>query len=253
MKAQQFNVVRDELKKALKSRKVKYARLAREMGLSESGVKKMLNGKDLSFNKLSQILAAAEISVPDFFQTMGEGSPLELRLTEKQEEFFLKHPNYYNFFLQLLSEELDWKTLKKLHELTQTSVDRYLLKLDQLGLIELHPGNEVHSKYAGCVRLTFGMKLVKAVVDAKHRAFLEFGHIPNESFRGRKHLAHGTLKVKRSTAEEFNRATRDLVSEYMVRARREGVIEPNGTLEELGFLFVVTPTDGMNPGPVPNL
>lgn len=135
-----------------------------------------------------------------FFKLLEEAEPPEKSLTPKQEEYFVKNPNAYFFFHQLLELDLDWKKLRARHGLTQKSVDSYLLALDKIGVLELHSGNKVKSEFGGNCRLSFGMKLIKLVVDEKHRSLLEFAHIPNEKFRGRKHLANGTLSLKKSTA-----------------------------------------------------
>lgn len=135
-----------------------------------------------------------------FFKLLEEAEPPEKSLTPKQEEYFVKNPNAYFFFHQLLELDLDWKKLRARHGLTQKSVDSYLLALDKIGVLELHSGNKVKSEFGGNCRLSFGMKLIKLVVDEKHRSLLEFAHIPNEKFRGRKHLANGTLSLKQSTA-----------------------------------------------------
>ena len=127
------------------------------------------------------------------------GAPAELKLSSQQEEHFLKHPNDYYFFYQLLGADLNWKELKKRHNLNQKSLEQYLLRLDKIGAIELHPGNLVKSKFSGNCRLSFGMKLIKMVVDRKHQDLLDFAHIPNEKFRGRKHIANGVLRMKHSS------------------------------------------------------
>lgn len=253
MNSQNFLFVREELKRILKSREIKYDVLAKRMGLSESGIKKMLNGKDLSFNKISDILSCAQVSVTDFFQTIDGGAPTEVKLSSLQEEHFLKYPNDYYFFHQLLGADLNWKEIKKRHGLSQKSVERYLLRLDKIRVIELHPGNLIKSTFAGNCRLSFGMKLVKLVVDRKHQDLLDFAHIPNEKFRGRKYVSNGSLRMKPETAAEFSKSLKDVISEYMKRSRRECTVESNENLEEIGFLILATPTDGMPFESVPNL
>lgn len=248
-----FSSIREDLKKILKNRKVKYEQLAFEMGVSESGIKKMLNSEDLSFNKISRILSTAGIGVTEFFKLLEEAAPLEKSLTPKQEDYFAKNVNAYHFFHQLLELNLDWKKLKSRHGLTQKSVDSYLLALDKIGVIELHQGNTIKSEFVGNYRLSFGMKLMKMVADDRHRSLLSFAHIPNEKFRGRKHLANGVLSLKPSTAAEFNHAFRDLISEYMKRSEREAAIEPENQREDVGFLVVVTPTEGMPQKSLPNI
>lgn len=248
-----FEYVREEIKSLLKTRKIKYDYLASRLGLSESGIKKMLNSNDLSFNKISAILNVADVNVSEFFQTMEQSKPVEKSLTQKQEDFFLKNRDAYNFFYQLLSVDLDWKVLKERHGLTQKSIEKYLLMLDKIEVIELHPGNVVQSQYAGNCKLTYSMSLVKAVVDSKHRNFLDFVHIPNEKFKGRKHVVNGTLKLSSQSASDFNKALRDVVAEYMNKAKREKVVTNAESLEDIGFLIAVSPTAGMKPDVIPNV
>lgn len=252
MQVQNFVFVRNEIKQLLKSRRIKYSALAKPLGLSKSGIKKMLNAKDLSFNKICSILDATGINVTDFFQALGQPPVQEKKLTPQQEEFLVRNPSFYHFFHQLMNFDLDWRRLKEIHNLNQKSVDQYLLKLDKLGLIELHPSGVVKSEYVNC-RLTFGMKLIKKVVDNEHRAILNFAHIPNEKFRGRKHVANGFLRMKPATASEFNAALREVVAEYMNRSKRESILEPTHQMEDIGFLIVVTPTEGKPLDRIPNL
>lgn len=141
----------------------------------------------------------------------------------------------------------------KHHGLTQKSVESYLLALDKIGAIELHPGNVVKSEFAENCRLSFGLPLIKQVVDQKHRPLRSFAHIPNERFRGRKYVVNGTLNMKPETASQLIKDVKNLVDGYMKRSEREGVVEPENALEDIGFLFLVTPTEGMSHEAVSNL
>ncbi len=49
------------IKKALKARGLSYADLARKLKMTESGIKKMLNAKDISFRRILQICDALDI------------------------------------------------------------------------------------------------------------------------------------------------------------------------------------------------
>lgn len=244
MGSHNFSVVREEIKKVLKTRKVRYSKLAWELGVSESGVKKMLTAHDLSFNRIQKILAAANVSVSDFFRSLDEGRPFERKLTPKQEEHFLRHPEHYHFFHQLLDLGLSWRKLAKRHDLSQKGVERYLLALDKIGVLELKPGMVVKSEFENC-RLSFSLALTKKVVDQKHRALLDFAHIPNDRFRGRKYVANGILRMRPETAGEFIRDLKALTDSYMKRSEREGLTAEEKSLEEIGFLLLVTPTAGM--------
>lgn len=248
-----YQVIKSELKKILKSRKITYATLADHIQMSEANVKKMLNGSDLSFNKISEILFVCNVKVEDFFSSLGDAEPQSMKLNERQENFFIKNPNYYNFFYQLLGENLNWKSVKSSHRLNQASVDKYLLKLDRLGLIELYEKNKIKSKFHGNKKLAFSSNLAKIVVDAKHQALLDFAHIQNKSFWGRKHLVNGTLKMKKETAGEYIEAIKQLVNEFMMRSEREKITQDEKQLEEIGFLYVVTPVAGMKKEHIPNL
>lgn len=253
MESINYGVIKVELKKALKSRGVKYKELAQRMKLSESGVKKLLNGNDLSFNKICSILDTVGISTLDFLKVIGDNKPTKVRLTEKQEKFFLRNISHYYFFDQLLRNDLDWKAIKDTHHLTKRSVEKYLIDLDKIEAIELLPNNKVISRYSGNLHLTFGMPLVKKVIDGKHQALLDFSHIPNQSFRGRKKITNGVLRLSPQAASEFIKATDDVISEFMNRSEREKITIGNHDTEDIGFLSVITPVAGMQPETIPNV
>lgn len=253
MSTLEYKNISNELKKLLKARKITYKELASKLELSEANIKKILNAEDVSFNRVVKILSLCGVSVEDFFSTLRESKPQTVKLNSEQEDFFINNPNYYNFFYQLLGANLDCTEVQTNHNLSQLSLDRYLLKLDKLNLIELHENNKIKSEFAGNVRLTFSNELAKVVVNSKHQALLDFAHIPNKEFRGKKHLVNGSLEMKPETAKEYVKAVKDLTSEFMKRSSRESVIESPESLDEIGFLFVVTPTQGINLETIPNI
>ncbi len=53
------------LKLILKNKKIKYIEASKELGMSESGFKKLMTSKDISIQRLNQICELVDISTAD--------------------------------------------------------------------------------------------------------------------------------------------------------------------------------------------
>lgn len=75
----EFPLIAKELKSILKARRIKYAELAPRLGMSESGLKKLLNGVDCSLSKLGQVCDELDISMSSLIarrrSSWGRGFP----------------------------------------------------------------------------------------------------------------------------------------------------------------------------------
>lgn len=77
------------IKKALKSRGITYADLALSLKMTESGIKKMLNSKDISFQRILQTCKVLDILPGQIFSLSEKASLPLIHLTEKQEAHLL--------------------------------------------------------------------------------------------------------------------------------------------------------------------
>ncbi len=150
--------------KALKSRiretRFKYIDLAKELGISEAGVKKILNNNDISISRAFQICNALGIDISEVISAAEENLVAEKQFTDQQINYFLKQPNLFFFYMRLAYEKKELDELKREHRLSDNDVFKLLKKLDDLGLIKLGSNNHFSFVDGEATRLrTMGTRL----------------------------------------------------------------------------------------------
>ncbi|MCM2278472.1 MAG: helix-turn-helix transcriptional regulator [Oligoflexia bacterium] len=136
-----FKLVLRILKSALKKNKIHYRDLARKIGMSESGLKKLFIAEDCSFNRLVQICNAIDVSLADVLASLKQMSAKEVRFSQEQQEYFVQHPECFYYFWKLVYERVTVEEIQRQFGLSEVDTFRYLKKLDELKLIQLHENN----------------------------------------------------------------------------------------------------------------
>lgn len=124
------------LKRLLKLKKITYRELAEQVGMTESGVKKMLNGQDLSMKRLNQLLGLLGISLAQFAQYCEQKSIRLVTLEKKQEDFLLGHKQALKVYWRFAIEKKSVQQIINLEKLPENQVYSTLEKLAQLNLIK---------------------------------------------------------------------------------------------------------------------
>lgn len=134
--------LREALKLQLKARGMRYADLARALGLSEPSVKRLFSRGGITLERLERICSVLEI---DFFELARSGrrvaeQPRSLSLA--QEQALAAEPRLLMLFHLLCN---DWivEEVQQEFGLSGTAIVRLLARLDRLRLIELQAGNRV--------------------------------------------------------------------------------------------------------------
>ncbi len=217
--ASEFKVVLSQLKKILKARKMKYRDLADKVGLSESAIKKIFSGDDCSFRRLNSMCQVLDTKLYDILAEIETEQMKPARFTDQQEQFFCENIDYFNFFWKLVVERISLDDIKEQSQLSEECVFKYLKKLDELELIELHAEGKVKipkyslQKWVGSGPLTrliqekWSVNLVKDLVE--HRE--EEGHV----------YAFRFLRLKESSLTELHEAIDQLEYEFVKRSIRE--------------------------------
>lgn len=132
----------DGLKRELKAHGVTYAELARRIGMSEAGVKRMFAQRSLTLQRLDEILAAAGIDLLDLTRTALEAPKLVAQLTQAQEEELIGDPKLLLVAVAALNG-LPVDEIVATFTLTEAEAVKYLLRLDRIGFLVLKPNNRV--------------------------------------------------------------------------------------------------------------
>jgi DNA-binding Xre family transcriptional regulator len=123
------------IKSALRARDINYADLAKKLKMTESGVKKMLNAKDISFRRVLQICEVLNVLPGQLFSSSEESSIPTLRLSKKQEEALMDNRFLLMIYWRFTIEKLKPEEIAEKHGINDGDLKKSLQKLVSLDLI----------------------------------------------------------------------------------------------------------------------
>ena len=139
------------LKKELKTAQMTYADLAREMGMAESSVKRMLAKGDMPLSRVDAICRALKLDFADLARRVADAQPQLQELTAEQERAVVADEKLLLVAINVLSS---W-TLEQMtsaYRLSEAEAVRAFAQLDRIGIIELRPANRYRLKLAKTFR-----------------------------------------------------------------------------------------------------
>ncbi|MFP5518484.1 MAG: helix-turn-helix domain-containing protein [Bdellovibrionia bacterium] len=161
------------LKKTLKRKNIVYRDLAQKLDLSESSVKRILSSKSLTLERLEEICRACDIqfseicSLADF-----NGGDVDLFYSDEQERALAQNARLFHFYI-LLEDGLSLGKILKVYDISESEAQKFLLQLDKLNLIELHPKNRVKVPHKGGRRFRKEGPMGKLLFDQARSSYLE--------------------------------------------------------------------------------
>lgn len=129
-----------ELKRVLKERGITYADIARRLKLSQASVKRLFSTQDFSLSRLDEICELAGIELGDVLARLREGRAPVTALTLAQEEELMADPKLF-LMCYLMMNKWRFEDIVKAYDLSEREVQRLLIRLDRLRIIELQPAN----------------------------------------------------------------------------------------------------------------
>lgn len=148
------------IKKALKARGTTYAELGAHLKMTESGVKKMLNAKDISFRRVLQICEALQVLPGQLFSLSEKTSIPVLHLTDKQQEALMKERSLLAVYWRLTIEKKEVEDIGRLQKMSPAELKKVLQRLVSLDLID-HKRNRYLAKHTGKFRWPDDTKLAR--------------------------------------------------------------------------------------------
>lgn len=225
------------LKKVLKVKKITYKSLADELGMSESGVKKLLTSKDISLTRVEQITRIIGLSLADLFQIADEAEVKNVRLSPKQESALFENNMLFRVYWFLAVEEKTLDAIKKSEKLTAEQLQRNLMKLENLDLIKIGKNNRVASVHKGLFRWASDGPLVKKLnnewSENTLRKVLSGKNSNNQLHR----LSYLRLSDKSKTA--FYDRLNELVNEFARLSQREKTRYADRDLTSISSLIAI--------------
>lgn len=231
-----YKSLSEGLRNVLNTRGITYKEVAQHLNMSESGVKKMLTGEDIGYNKLTMILAMLDLRLEDLINV----SPKTYaKLTSEQENFFEKNPKHYNFFIQLQHFSMKAEAVKKANsKLSKNRTTKFLEDLIKIKAIHIANG-EIHSLLSEGFRASdkFNQKFNSHYATIFHK----LKGIHNDKWNSWMFEGLATLSLSHKSALELRNEMKSLLDEFSARSDREKKIYAPKDLINTGTVLLNIP------------
>lgn len=224
------------LKRALKQHGMTYLELAARLGMSESGVKKMLNAKDLSFGRVLQICEVLSIKPGQLFSAAEEGGVQVVRLTKRQEDALLSSRRLLLVYWRLTVERMTVEQISRAHSIEPKELDRLLRRLVALDLLVERKG-KVTSQLNGRFRWSEDSRLVQSLNSEWSDLTLKRALRSSTSSRQHRLIA---LKLSRASYERLLDELSDLFHRAVQLAERDAARVRPRDLNDMTAVFAVS-------------
>jgi transcriptional regulator with XRE-family HTH domain len=132
----------EALKRELRTRGLTYGRVARELGLSETSVKRMFSRRDFTLKRLDSICRIANTEFSELARLLQVPDTPISSLTPEQEKEIVADKKLFLAAVCVLNH-ISFDQLVAGYELTPAECIKLLARLDRLKFIELQPGNRI--------------------------------------------------------------------------------------------------------------
>lgn len=133
------------LKSELRAAGITYARLARELGLAESSVKRIFARGDMPLSRVDEVLAVLKMDFSELAARVVHQHPLRHELTLEQEKAVVADRRLLLVAICVLSQ-WTYEQIVATYALSPAQIVAYLVALDKLDVIELRPYNRYRLK-----------------------------------------------------------------------------------------------------------
>ena len=130
------------LKGELRRRGITYAHVARELGLSESTIKRVFSSSNFSIKRLEQVCELAGLELDDLVLLAEDRKRDVEQLSEDQEEMLVSDRKLL-LVAFLLFNHWAVEQILKVYEIDELEMVQLLARLDRLKIIDLLPENKV--------------------------------------------------------------------------------------------------------------
>jgi predicted transcriptional regulator len=130
------------LKRELRSRGITYARVARELRLSEASVKRMFSRRNFSLKRLDQVCELANSEFSDIARALHQEESLISRLSHEQEQEIVSNSKLFLVAVCALNH-VGFDQIVATYDISRPECIQLLARLDRLGFIRLLPNNRI--------------------------------------------------------------------------------------------------------------
>lgn len=223
------------LKMALKRKNLTYRELGTKLGLTEAAIKKQFQSSDISFNRILDICEILEISFSTLIEAAKSSPIYELKLTDKQQNYFLKHPEVFLFFLKLSHLKGDSQKASAYFKWPENQTWKILKSLDDLGLIRLHQKSHVELIHGSLFTISTLNAPLRQVAQKLGFKFLErLGTIETSQIN---ELKISLLKLSEESTGMLKKEIDQLNRTYLRRSEIDSAFLPETSLKTCSFMI----------------
>lgn len=136
------SLIVQNIRSALRQRRMTYRDLAVAIGVSEPTVKRDLSRGNFSLSRLDQICGALDLSLVELAQVPATGATLMTELSERQERALVKDPRSL-VVTYLLVNDWTWNEVTSAFQLDDNALISVVLRLDELGIVDFRPPRRI--------------------------------------------------------------------------------------------------------------
>lgn len=135
-------VVVDVLKRELRARGITYARVARELRISEASVKRMFSRKHMTLTRLDDLCRVAQTDFSDLARMLLRDETEVSQLTYEQEKEIVSNPKLFLVAVCVLNH-VTLDQIIATYNVSKAEAIRLLARLDRLKFLSLQPNNRI--------------------------------------------------------------------------------------------------------------
>lgn len=226
------------LQEVLKSKKITYAELALQMEVSEVTVKRLFSIQNCNLQTVFKICDLVGISFFDLAALANQEKEVDYVLSEEQEKFFAANPAMFGIF-RSLHRGVSPEKLAEAWKLSSQKFFKVLRKIENYGLLEVLPGNQVRIKAVGNIRFQHKGPLARAILRPQIAQFLD--HV--DVFLKNKDVCMHSAEVElsKTSITELVEEIHALGAKYRARALRDKNLLSADQLQSVHWLYAFAP------------
>ncbi len=232
------------LKTILKSKGVTYTELADHLNMSESGIKKMLNAKDLSFRRFFQICEMLNVLPGQVLAAAEQKSIPTQNLTNQQQELLLGNRTLLAVYWRITVEGLSPEETAKAQHLSATELQKSLKKLVSADLLIERDGH-YFPKQAGKFRWPDDSKIARHLNREWSELTLHRSLNPKE--RAEKSHRLMAIRLTEKSYENLLVKLNELLDETVRISEREELTVAKVDLKNLSILTAIVSKGTLDP------
>lgn len=175
MKEMNSQKIKSVFKNLLKKKNITYEEVAKQLDCSLPTVNRILGPEEITLTRMLELCEILDLPFSDLAAMTKEDLQEEERFTEEQETFLAKNGHFFSYYVKLLGNE-NPKQIAEEYGLNQRSTDKYLIALENQGLIKVTGKSKVRAVFQSMPALgkgPLGKMYYEKIIGAGSRFFID--------------------------------------------------------------------------------